>query len=248
MSGSAPGSGPQESVRPDRRRRRRLVLAAAIAAAVILGGFIVASTVGGDEGVPVVAASPEATTRTPRATDTPTKTADPAPAETETPAETGAAPDQPAPDAAPEGPEDPGLANQDLTVAEPVAIDGGSSEAGGLDIRVAAMEAVDGVAIGIGEIAGPSVRFTVSVANGSDEPVDLSNAVLTVEAGPDRLPCTELSGPGTSPFPAEAKPGETATGIYVFLIPAESRNDVTVYLNYSVDASVAAFRGTVPEA
>ncbi|MDK1328474.1 hypothetical protein [Arthrobacter sp. zg-Y1143] len=246
MNGSDSGSGPHGSSRPEGsgHRRRRVVLAVAVAAAVVLGVFFAANAVRNDGGVPAVAASREATTQTPRATAAESgPAAEPAPAGT---ADPGTAAAQPAPGAEPVAPEDPSLAAQDLPVAEPVAIDGGSSEAGGLDIRVASMEAVEGEAIGIGEIGGPSVRFTVSVANGSNEPVDLSNAVLTVEAGPDRLPCTELSGPATAAFPVQAKPGETVTGIFVFLIPEESRNDVTVYLNYSVDASVAAFHGAVP--
>lgn len=108
------------------------------------------------------------------------------------------------------------------------------------------MEAVDGEAEGIGEVAGPAVRFTVSVTNNSGKPIDLANAVMTVEAGADKAPCTQLSGPRAEPLPAAAEPGQTVTGNYVYLVPVETRGLVTVYLSYSVDAPVAAFEGEVP--
>ncbi|WAP51167.1 hypothetical protein OL239_14980 [Arthrobacter sp. ATA002] len=121
-----------------------------------------------------------------------------------------------------------------------------SSANAGIDIRVTGMEAVDGEAEGIGEVAGPAVRFTVTVTNNSGSPIDLANAVMTVETGADKVPCTQLSGPQAEPLPSAAEPSQTVTGSYVFLIPVETRDLVTVYLSYSVDAPVAAFEGEVP--
>ena len=239
MSGSGGPGIPPES---PRRNRRRVVAAVVVALVVLSGGFLAADRLGADNNeVPVAVTSPDAppSASEPSASDAPA-------AEAESPEATGT-PGGGQPAEQPEPPVDEvGKADQDLVVAEPVAIDGGSSTTGDVDIRVTAMEAVDGEARGIGEIAGPSVRFTVSIANGGKDALDISSAVITVEAGAEQLPCSELSGPGTAPFPATVKSGETASGTFVFLIPVESRGDVSVYLNYSVDTAVAAFKGSVP--
>ena len=230
---------------PSRRNRRRTVVAAALALTVVVGGFLAANAVRDDNReVPVAVTSPDASTPVPDRSDTATEAA---PAQTQSPAATEPAEGAPAPSEQPGPPvEEAAKATQELPVAEPVAIDGGSAATGGVDIRVTSTEAVDGEARGIGEIAGPSVRFTVSIANGGKDPVDLSSAVITVEAGADRLPCSELSGPDSVPFPAVVNPGETVTGKFVFLIPVDSRSDVSVFVNFSVDAAVAAFKGQVP--
>ena len=230
---------------PSRRNRRRTVVAAALALTVVVGGFLAGNAVRDDNReVPVAVTSPDASTPVPDRSDTATEAA---PAQTQSPAATEPAEGAPAPSEQPGPPvEEAAKATQELPVAEPVAIDGGSAATGGVDIRVTSTEAVDGEARGIGEIAGPSVRFTVSIANGGKDPVDLSSAVITVEAGADRLPCSELSGPDSVPFPAVVNPGETVTGKFVFLIPVDSRSDVSVFVNFSVDAAVAAFKGQVP--
>lgn len=239
MRGGA-GAPPDSS----RRNRRRTVVAAALALIVVVGGFLAATAVrDNNREVPVAVTSPDASTPAPDRSDTPTEAA---PAQPQGPAATEPPDGEPAPSEQP-GPAagEAAKATQELPVAEPVAIDGGSAATGGVDIRVTSTEAVDGEARGIGEIAGPSVRFTVSIANGGKDPVDLSSAVITVEAGADRLPCSELSGPDSVPFPAVVNPGETATGKFVFLIPVESRGDVSVFVNFSVDTAVAAFQGQV---
>ena len=252
MSGSTRGGAglPPEPSRseaePSPRNRRRTVAAAALALAVVVGGFLATNAVrDNNKEVPVAVTSPDASTPAPDRSDAATEAV---PAEPQSPAAT-----EPADGGGPAPSEQPGpaveeaaKATQELPVAEPVAIDGGSAATGGVDIRVTSTEAVDGEARGIGEIAGPSVRFTVSIANGGKDPVDLSSAVITVEAGADRLPCSELSGPDSVPFPAVVNPGETVTGKFVFLIPVESRSDVSLFLNFSVDAAVAAFKGEVP--
>ncbi len=251
MSGSTRGGAgvppdPSRSeAEPSRRNRRRTVVAAALALTVVVGGFFAANALrDNNRDVPVAVTSPGASTPAPDRSGTATEAA---PAQTQSPAATEPAEGAPAPSEQPGPPvEEAAKATQELPVAEPVAIDGGSAATGGVDIRVTSTEAVDGEARGIGEIAGPSVRFTVSIANGGKDPVDLSSAVITVEAGADRLPCSELSGPDSVPFPAVVNPGETVTGKFVFLIPVESRSDVSVFVNFSVDAAVAAFKGQVP--
>lgn len=231
--------------------RRRIVaaVAALVLVLVVVGGFILISMPGNNDRSPAaVATSGTASSGPePQADDDGPSSNPPTPGPTQTvqPGTGGAdasAPGEPVPPIAP----DAGLAAQELPVAEPVAITGGASSSDGVSIEVTQMEAVDGEALGIGEIAGPAVRFTVSVTNGGNGTLDLGGVVVTVEAGDEALPCTELSGPNAIPFPASVDAGQTATGSFVFRIPAEDRNNVSVFLSYSVDAPVAAFAGAVP--
>lgn len=261
MSGGSRNSAAPEPA----RHRRRALAAGAAAVAVILGGVFFLNRETGTSPAAVESPALSQSPAPPSADGTPTGEA----ADTEKPADGGspAAPDPatdpattPAEEPATEPAADPGaesapgpapasdarLATQERPVAAPVEISAGSSESGGVDIRVTAMEAVDGEAQGIGEVAGPAVRFTVSVTNNNDSPLDLSNAVMTVESGADNAPCTPLSGPDAVALPSAVDPGQSATGSYVFLVPVTSRDLVTVYLSYSVDAPVAAFKGAVP--
>ena len=257
----SPGHKDRQTPRSARRLRRALLIAAAAGTAAL--GMVLVSNLNDGSGSVVVA--------TPNPSSVPTlqTTPEPIPTKAGSPTGDGTEPEEEKPEVGPTagsepvadpdgksgaaGPEpgpkvavDAELATQDLPVAAPVDISAGSSDDAGIDIRITEMEAVDGEAQGIGEIAGPAVRFTVSVINNSGKPIDFANAVMTVDAGAANLPCTQLSGPEAVPLPPAAEPGQTVTGKYVFLIPAEDRDLVTVYLSYSTDAPVAAFKGAVP--
>lgn len=146
---------------------------------------------------------------------------------------------------------DPGLAqdadrgNVPQPVLPPSGLDGQPNGTDGVRVRVSAVQSVDGTAEGIGEIAGPSIRFTVSVTNETQTPLDLMDVVVTVDAGAEALPAGELSGPDVSPFPARAETGETVSGTYVFLVPVELRQQVRISLNYSPEEPIVVFEGPV---
>lgn len=238
---TAPGGQPA--------RTRRIILAAVLTVVVLLAGFFVLTGRSGGEDETAKAGASSSPSESPANSPEPTAeaaTTEPAPAPAEeSPAGTEpAAPVEGAPAPAPSNEAE--RATQDREVAPPVEIASEVSAAGGVNVSVTEMLAVEGEAHGIGEIAGPSVRFTLSITNNTEKPIDLSSALATVEAGPDSLPCTELSGPGVAPFPETAAPGQTVTGTFVFLIPVEDRNLVSVYLSYSMDSPVAAFKGAVP--
>lgn len=240
-----PGSG---------SRRLRVAAACAAGAAAVLGFVLFMNVDDGRSPAAVVSPSPSATGQAPEAPESAPAAGTAGPTEPVTGSSSAPDPGKPESGTGPEADQVPGpaaagdaeLATQDRAVAAPVEIATGSSADAGIDIRVTGMEAVDGEAEGIGEVAGPAVRFTVSVTNNSGKPVDLASAVMTVEAGADKAPCTQLSGPQAEPLPIAVESGQTVTGSYVFLVPVEIRDLVTVYLSYSVDAPVAAFEGEVP--
>ena len=240
-------------------RARRLALAATVLAVVILIAAVFGNLNMAPQDAPVPAAeetkTSQAATRSTEPTRSPVSTPAPSTSNPQTPDAPESGPSESAPNPSPPPPAtsipdfgpgaaaDAGPASIDQPVAPPVAVGGEASEFKGIKISVEGIVAVEGEANGIGEIGGPSVRFTLVVANSTDKPVSLTDAVVTMAAGTERAPATELSGPGVVPFPEVAAPGATVTGTFVFLVPVEQRNTVQISLSYSPDAPVALFEG-----
>jgi hypothetical protein len=111
---------------------------------------------------------------------------------------------------------------------------------------VTSVESVQGTAEGPGEVAGPAIRFVVTVTNNSASTLSLRTAVVNVDYGADRTPAAELSSPGGSPFPEEVPAGSSATGTFVYTVPIEERADVRITVDYSVDVPPLVFAGPVP--
>ncbi len=63
--------------------------------------------------------------------------------------------------------------------------------------------------------------------------------------GADRTPAPELREPGGSPLPAAVGAGKTVTGVYIFTVPEDQRNNVTLMVDYSVDVAPLVFQGDV---
>ena len=120
---------------------------------------------------------------------------------------------------------------------------GSTVRTGGLTASITEVEAVKGQARGIGEVAGPALRFTVKVTNTGSKPVDLNLALVNVYYGAKKTPASQLSGPGMSPLPQKVKSG-SASGRYVFGVPEDERGNVLVEFSYDVKAPTVIFRGS----
>jgi hypothetical protein len=114
---------------------------------------------------------------------------------------------------------------------------------GGVTARVDRITAVQGEARGPGEVAGPALRVTLEVANGSSKPIDLSTVVVNLYYGKNSKPATALSGPDLQPFSGDLAAGARATGSYVFNVPTSQRDLVRVEFRYSTEAATAIFEG-----
>lgn len=251
---------PTESPSMDGRGRGRL-LAVGLFLAVALVGGIIWGTSQSSSNNPAGLAGPS-----PAGVATPTETATAAPvAPEQTPA--AAAPEQApattAPAAAPDSPPapEPGvlgaapapasssdlqLANVDQPVAAPVPLNDTVSIQDGVTAEITRLESVQGQAQKAGEVAGPSLRFTVTIHNGTARPISTADVVVNVNAGPEELPAITLSGPDVTSFPATVAPGESGSSTYVFLVPVDQRDRVQVLVNYQVGSPIAAFEGAAP--
>ncbi|NOJ60759.1 hypothetical protein [Arthrobacter sp. 260] len=144
------------------------------------------------------------------------------------------------------GQSDAELATVEQPVSEPVALGEPAVVTAGLTAAVSAMEAIEAEAFGIGEIAGPALRFVVTVENTSDEAVSLSNSVVNVEYGPESLPAVQLTGSGATEFPASVDAGASVSTTLVFSIPADQRDQIRILLNVEASSPIAAFVGAAP--
>lgn len=115
----------------------------------------------------------------------------------------------------------------------------------GVTASVEQIEAVTGEARGPGEIAGPALRVTINLKNGSDEAIRTELGLINVYYGKDRTPAGTLSGPGATPFPAEIPAGGSGSGTSVFNVPTGQRDQIEVEFSYSTDAPVVIFSGAV---
>ncbi|MCC6497595.1 MAG: hypothetical protein IT193_15185 [Propionibacteriaceae bacterium] len=115
----------------------------------------------------------------------------------------------------------------------------------GVTASIERIEAVSGEARGPGEIAGPALRVTIKLTNGSDKAVRTELGLINVYYGKDRTPAGTLSGPGVTPFPAEIPAGGSGSGTSVFNVPTGQRGQIEVEFSYSTDVPVVLFSGAV---
>jgi hypothetical protein len=158
--------------------------------------------------------------------------------------ESDAGPSTGSPDAPAAAP-DARLAEAEQPVADPVAF-GKKAAAGSFEVSLSKLEAIEGKAEGIGEVAGPAIRFVVTVRNTTDADLRLDTAVVTADYGKDAVPATELSQSGAKGFPATVAAGKEASGTFVFQIPTKERGSVRILVNQSASEQVVAFEGAAP--
>ena len=201
--------------------RRRVWLGVAVAAVVVVLVVLGLLSTGGDDDRTPSAAAEE-------------------PASTTTAPPVVAAPTAPTPE--PTGP------TEDVDDPPPsrpaVALDEAAEVGDGVSASLVSLDAIQGTATGPGNIAGPALRITVRIENGTDGPVSLGGVVVDLASGPDLVPASPLGDPSAAPFAGTVAPGGHADGVYVFTIPEEDRGSVTVSVGYQAGAPLMVFTGS----
>jgi hypothetical protein len=200
--------------------RRRLIIA--VAAAVLVVVLVVLVVVlRDDDGSTAEAGSSSSTSAA--ATDT----SAPAPLPTSTP--TG-----------------PTEVVDDLPPALPeVPLDAAAAVGNGIVATLPRIEAIEGTAVGPGNIAGPALRVTVRIENGTAEAVSLEGVAVNMSYGSDRTPASPLDDPSRRPFGGLLAAGDSADAVYVFTVPADARDSVTIEVGYQAGAPLLLFTGPV---
>lgn len=179
-----------------------------------------------------------------------------------TPAETtdaGAPPSEPAESAEPAAPDEgqepaaaepaPAEATQDAGELPPalpaVSLDTPVTVPDGLVVGLPRIEAIEGVGQGPGNVAGPALRVTVRIENTSGASVPLDGVTVNAYHGSGLTPASPLEDPSRQPFAGDLPGGEAAEGVYVFRVPSDARDAVTVELTHRADAPRVLFAGPV---
>ena len=203
----------------DPRRRRLAYAVAAVALVVALVALVL--VLGSDDEGATDAAGNTATSTTPRDTSVPP------PPPTPTPTGPTAEVDE-LPPALPE-----------------VALDAAAAVGNGIVATLPSIESIEGSAVGPGNIAGPALRVTVRIQNGTAQPVSLDGVAVNMSYGADRTPASPLDDPSRRPFSGMVAPGESSEGVYVFTVPADARDSVTIEVGYQAGAPLLLFTGPV---
>ena len=210
--------------------RRRVWLGAAVAVVVVVLTVVSLLLSGGDDDRTPSAAAGETTAST--TTAPPVVAAPTAP----TPA--------PTPETTPEPAGPTGNVDDPPPSRPAVALDAAAQVGDGVSASLVSLDAIEGTATGPGNIAGPALRITVRIENGTDEPVSLGGVVVDLASGRDLVPASPLDDPSAAPFAGTVAPGEHADGVYVFTIPEEDRGSVTVSVGYQAGAPLMVFTGS----
>ncbi len=137
------------------------------------------------------------------------------------------------------------------TIAQPVApavpFTQKKTVKSGITATITELQAVDGEARGIGEIAGPALRFKVTVTNGTAAALKLGTALVTLTYGKDNAPASPLSGPGATEFPLTVAARASASSTVVFGVPKDQRADVRISFSLDALTPIAVFEGQAPQ-
>jgi hypothetical protein len=128
----------------------------------------------------------------------------------------------------------------------PVGILSTATPVSGLTVHISKMKAVNGTASGPGEVAAPSVQYTLIVENDTGNAVSLGSVVINGYYGADNTPAAQLDGPGSVALPSSVSAGKSVTTVYVFSIPKSQRGTTTVTFDYSTAVPVIVLTGAAP--
>lgn len=236
------GKGIAES----RGRTRWWVAAAVAVLALVVGLLVVVAVRSGDsssDGDGTAGASTSGATSSPSPTDTSTRTSEPASSSAGTASQSGE------PSSTDSSTEEatgtPSDANAGRPHAKPQGFAASVSASGDVTVSVTKVEAVESKAEIAGETSRPALRLTISAANSGGTPVTIQNAVVNAYYGPDLTPATSVMKPGSRWFPKQIPARGVATGIFLFNIPRDQRDNVTVEVDLDTGLKIVTFEGKV---
>jgi hypothetical protein len=225
---------------PTRRSRRDLLLRRVLPALAVLvvAAVVVFLVVRGGDGGSGNATAASSTSAAAPSTDLglePTET----PSVSPSPATEAAAPTVVSRPGVPEASRTVQATNGDFTTT--------STWSDGATIRVAEAHQQVTSGTGPGELAGqPQTVFSLELVNGTDKPLDLNTVVVQATYGSGPTQASPIYDQTSADFGGTLAPGDTATAVYSFAIPADQLGDVTLSVDVDGFRFPAVFSGAVP--
>lgn len=116
----------------------------------------------------------------------------------------------------------------------------------GVVVRVIGVEPTLTRGTGVGDSAGEAAEaVTVWVDNGTNEPVNLDNVTVDLDAGPLHTPGRVSEGPPSHALAGVLAAGGSAQGVYVFVVPPADRGNVILTFSYTPDHPTVLFTGAL---
>lgn len=125
--------------------------------------------------------------------------------------------------------------------AAPVPVDKEQDFGTGVKAKISNVEAIEVTKVNPGEIKGPAAKFTVTFTNNSDKKIDLTATTVTLNY--DGMEASAFSSDPAQEPPASLEPGKSASGVYVFGVPKDKRDKITIRVSYDAQAPLAIFEG-----
>lgn len=132
-----------------------------------------------------------------------------------------------------------------IPALQPVPLQNTVSYENGVTLSIDSVASFDAVGQGVGQVNGPALRITITITNGTAEELNLDTVAVNLATGPDLTPASPVSDPSATPFTGTVASGGSAAGGYSFTVPTDSRDSVTVTVNYTSGAVAAIFTGAV---
>jgi hypothetical protein len=124
-----------------------------------------------------------------------------------------------------------------------VALTAPAAAGNGVVATLPRIEAIEGEATGPGNVNGPALRVTVRIENGTGQPIALDGVATNLYYGADRTPAAPLDDASVQPFAGTLAAGSSAQAVYVFTVPTDVRDSVTVEVGYEAGAPLLLFTG-----
>lgn len=131
-----------------------------------------------------------------------------------------------------------------VTTAPAVGLTDTAEFGGQVSARIAGVTAVQATATLPGEVSGPAVAVNLEITNGSAQAIGLDSVTVTLTDAAGN-PAGSMAADPSAPLSGVLDAGATKAGTYVFTVPADQRNPVTVTVTYSSGAPTLVFTGQV---
>jgi hypothetical protein len=114
----------------------------------------------------------------------------------------------------------------------------------GVTARITQITPIQATASLPGDLEGPAIAVTIEIDNTSPTPVGLTGAAVTLTDSAGNQ-AANSSGNSAAPLAGMVVEGGKATGTYVFVVPPDARNPVTITVGYSPSSPTLVFAGEV---
>jgi hypothetical protein len=126
----------------------------------------------------------------------------------------------------------------------PVGLADRATSEDGVTASVTSLEAIQGEGRGPGNISGPALRVTLRIDNGTAGTLSLDGVGVELSYGADLTPASPLNDSSAVPFHGTLDQGGSTTGVYVFSVPENARDSVTITVGYRAGAPYLVFHGS----